>query len=162
MRQSEKQLRQYTRQTRGKNPAPRTTNPAENHHQDDIDRLKEIETFRGQISGVMSKQRPGSPSKKGPYHECNHLILCGIDAHGFSSYFIVAHRQETAAVSGVHQAENDVNRDGGKAKSPEDIGISSAHTHAASGAQEVNVQNERANDFAETERHDCQIVTAQS
>jgi hypothetical protein len=72
------------------------------------------------------------------------------------------HRDETAPVSGVDDGKNDVNRDEGEGVSPKQICVGGNSRKAASRADGRNIEKDDANDFAETEGDDGQIITFQS
>ena len=43
-------------------------------------------------------------------HKGGHFVTRGVNANGLGRDFVVAYRQKTAAVSGINQADDDVNR----------------------------------------------------
>src|SRR5262249_48584927 len=99
------------------------------------------------------------PSEERADHEGNDLVFGRIQAHRFGSYFVIMHRDEAAAISGVHYANDNVNSEDREAEHPEEIGIGRDTCKSQSAADRFNIAENHSNDFAKTQSDDREVIT---
>ena len=105
---------------------------------------------------------PAMPAKKAPTDKARHFVFCGIDPHGLRSDLVIAHGNKTAAISGIDERGNHINRYGRKAERPKKIGLTVCDAQSARAAHGIHVLEDDPDDFAKTKRDDGEIIAAQS
>ena len=85
-----------------------------------------------------------------------------VDAHRRGGDFVVVHGDEAASVGGIHERGDDINRDGGEAERPEEIRLAGMTLKPRAPPTAFMFWKNDADDFAETERDDGEIIAAQS
>ena len=123
--------------------------------------LHEIEAAgRDELFEVRVKSA-GDAGEKCADDERDDLVSRRVDAHRLGGDFVVVHGDEAAAVGGIDQRGDDVNRHRGEAERPKEIRVAGNAAQAARAADRVDVLENDADDFAETERDDGEIIAAQ-
>src|SRR5438128_2688986 len=110
---------------------------------------------------MMRVQSAGDASEEGADAERGDFVSNGIYAGSASGHFIVVNGNETASVSRVDQAGDDKNSDRRETPGPAEIGPIRNSRKSGCRAEEIGVLQNHANDFAETERDNCQVIAAQ-
>ncbi len=107
----------------------------------------------------MRVHATGKAGKEGADQEGGDLVARGVDAHGLGRNLIVGDRDEATPVGGVHHGPHHVDAQRGQPVGPEQVGVAGDADHAARAAHGIDVLQHHADDFAETQRDDGQIVT---
>ena len=111
--------------------------------------------FRVRVKSAGDAREKRADDKRGD------LVLRRVDAHRLGGDFVVAHGDEAAAVGRMHQRGDDINRHGREAEHPKEIRVAMHHAQTARAADGVHVLKNDADDFAEAERDDGQIIAPQ-
>ena len=102
------------------------------------------------------------PGKKRRQHERDHLIFGRIHADRFRRHFVVTHGQKAAAIGRVDQVRDDINRQRRKKVGPKKRGVTIVDRKAARSADRIGVLDDDADDLAESQRRDREIIAAQA
>src|SRR5207248_2781273 len=141
--------------------ANRTTPTAPNHHHDALDRTMKIEAARINVSSAVGVEATSNAFKKCAEHKGSHLVTRRIDSDGFRCDLVIAYREKTAAIGGIDQTNNNIDRDCDNRVSPKNSRITCDAAVTTWPPYRVRVLNQNANDFAETESNDGKIIALQ-
>ena len=89
-------------------------------------------------------------------------LLAGRDVELVGDDRVIPHREKAAAVSGVDQAHDDVDRDRDNRVSPKQGRVTCDPAIATRAADRVRVLNQHSNDFAEAKGDDRKVIALQS
>src|ERR1051325_8197263 len=109
----------------------------------------------------MTKKAARHSGEKSAYHECDDFVTRRVNAHGLRGDFIVMHGNKAAAVSGMDNGENDIDRDDGGSAGPKKIRVTRNAGEPKRSAQCRHVAKNDADDLAKTERDDRKIIAFQ-
>src|ERR1700741_1167557 len=107
-------------------------------------------------------QRPCHTGQRGADDERLDLVARRIDAHRLGRDLVLTHGQKRTAHRGRDQTVRDQDCDAGKEEHPEETAPAGDAGQTARGADLLDVEDQHADDLSEPERHDVQVVTAQS
>src|SRR6185369_573192 len=166
------QLRQNRDHDRAQHGARNRSHATEHDHDYDLDRADKLKVVRMQKLPEVAEECSSYTSKGGADDERKHFVASGIDTHRFRRQLVFTNRDQRAANIGVDDVVNDHDREDGKAADPDEVCILrnnqaaipgwNAPAKAGGAANAIDVENDYANDFRESQRDDGQVVTAQS
>ena len=159
--QHSQSFRQQRQQNRGEDDADGVAHATEDDHDDEGDGLQETKAAgRDELFRVRVKSA-GDAREKCADDERGDFVFGGVDAHRLGGNFVVAHGDEAASVSGIDERGDDINRHRREAERPKQICPAVHDAQAARRADGVHVLQDDADDFAEAERDDGEIIAAQ-
>src|ERR1043165_6272543 len=135
--------------------------PAEDHHHHELERPQERERCRVQVHLVVREEPARDAGPERADDERLHLVLRSVHAHRLGGDLVLAHGQERAADRGAHEAPRDHDRQAGEEVDPEEIAPVRDAAEAVRAADLLDVEDEHADDLAEAERDDGQVIAAQ-
>src|ERR1051326_179743 len=135
--------------------------PAEDRHHHELERPQERERCRVQVHLVVREEPARDAGPERADDERLHLVLRSVHAHRLGGDLVLAHGQERAADRGAHEAPRDHDRQAGEEVDPEEIAPVRDAAEAARAADLLDVEDEHADDLAEAERDDGQVIAAQ-
>ena len=110
----------------------------------------------------MRVQAAGDSGHEGTEHESFDLRAGGIHAHGFGRDLVLANGHERSTVLGPDQAPDGEDRDRDTGINPTKVRKRRNARHTARAAHRVHIEQHDANDLAEPESDDRQIVAFQA
>src|SRR5262245_33070477 len=108
----------------------------------------------------MPEQSACDAGKHRTDHERHDFVSRGVHTHGLGGDFIVPYRNESTSVAGLDQVLYGHDGDQHEQVNPKEIAELRDPRETSRPSDRVDVQNKHTNDFAETESHDRQVVSA--
>ena len=134
---------------------------ADHDHDDDLDRLDERERVGVEVHQVVPEEAAADARHRRGHDEGDDLAARRVHAHRLRRDLVLADRDQRPPERGVHDAVYDEDRQGREEVDPEEVRELRDAGVAARSPDRVDVQDEDADDLAEAERHDGEVVPAQ-
>src|SRR5258707_2231455 len=109
----------------------------------------------------MRIKSSGDAGKKCTRNERDHLILRCIDTHGLGCYLVVTDGKESLPIGRVDQVGNHKYHNCDDAEDPEEVGEFWNSDQPARAADELNILDDDADDFPQSEGGDCKVISLQ-
>ena len=141
---------------------------AQHHHDQDLDRLHEVEAGRvqnAQIAGVQAARQPGEGRREGEGHD---LVIGGLDAAALGCDLVVPDGQDGAAVPALDHGVDEKAGQHHAQEHRQQVGVLGDVLQALGAVEKgkaqdvVDVVQGDADDLAKAQRQDGQIVAAQA
>ena len=107
----------------------------------------------------MAVKSAGGAGEKRADDEGDDFVMRGVEADGFGGDFVVVGGEKTAAVGGVDQTGDDEDGEGDEGEDPENRSVRGDTIEAEGAAEKLYVLNDDADDFAEAEGDEGEVVT---
>ncbi len=153
-----KDLGQQRKEHGGEDHAEGVAHAAEDDHHDDFDGAEKIETARVDREFEVSEEPAGDAREERGEREGDDLVAGWVEPGGTGGDLVVAHGEEAASVGRVDEATDGENRHGDGAVGPRDVG---ERRHAAEpdrATERGGVLKNHADDFAEAECDEGEVV----